>query len=76
MTEDYGETVRLEDQDYIQADTEKRDNKIWIILAVVGVILLCCCIGSILGVVWLWTEGGDLLLENLGLSLIEFISFF
>lgn len=75
MTEDYGETVRLEDQDFIQADQEKRDNKIWIILAVVGVILLCCCIVSILGVIWLWRVGGDILLDNLGWTSINLSTF-
>jgi hypothetical protein len=67
MMEDYGETVKLEDES-IEPSEGKRDNKIWIILAVVAAVVLCCCLISCLGLVWVWNEGGDLILDSLDLK--------
>jgi len=67
MIEDYGETVKLEDQS-IEPGEGKRDNTIWIILAVVAFVLLCCFLISCLSLVWLWNVGGDLILENFGVT--------
>jgi hypothetical protein len=67
MSADYGETVKLDDE-YNEPGEGKRDNRIWIILAVVAFILICCCIIAFFSLIWLWNEGGDLILENLGLT--------
>jgi uncharacterized membrane protein len=69
MAEDYGETLTLEDE--IEDSTKKKNNKtLWIILAIVAVVLLCCCVVSVIILVWMWNTGGDLILENLGWSLL------
>jgi hypothetical protein len=65
MAADYGDTINLEPEEIDFGETsvpEKKDNKtIWIIVAVVAVILLCCCLVIVLGGVWLWNNGDQLL---------------
>ncbi len=72
MAEDFGETGQV-DEGFEEPVEKKRNNTVWIIVAVVAVVLLCCCIITILGLVWLWNTGGDLILEDLGWSLLSSI---
>ena len=64
MAADYGETIKIEDDeiDFVDGnEPEKKNNKIiWIIVAVIAVILLCCCLVVVLGGAWLWNNGDQL----------------
>jgi hypothetical protein len=65
MAADFGETIKVEDDEIDFGDVnepEKKDNKvIWIIVAVIAVILLCCCLVIVLGGAWLWNNGDQLI---------------
>ena len=64
MDADYGEDKEIIYSESVESTEEKKDNTIWIVLAVILIVLCCFCLvvaGGLYYVLnWLWVNGDDI----------------